>query len=235
MKVTEHKLDNGQSIRLQSLTGTVISASTSTTTSIHQSAPEVLNRYTVLPGQIHSRTHTKHSVWLRLEDGHEHSVDLDDLSLPVREGHVVSLVYGGPTWSGTTWLFGARNHTTGKVFCDVLCLKEVLRQWKMSIGIGRSFLTWTLTGALLPGLISFLTVPPKDRLVMAAMMSIVGAVVSFFCWLFFGMMGGFEGRAAALTEEISELGLKALKAEPAPRREESAVDPSTAPEMSSAA
>lgn len=212
MPIVEHTLSNGQAIRLETFTGTVVSADKSSRTSVHQEAAEALSADTVIPGRIYSTTRTDQALWLRTADGKERSVTLRDLSLPVREGHLVSVLWGGPAHDERTYLFGAFNHTADALRCDVGVLKERLREWKLSIGTASSFMLWTFGLAAIGALWAYLGTDSSDRFGLAFMAGFVGTFVGAFVWTFVGFSFGPGRRALALTEEINELGGQALRA-----------------------
>lgn len=137
---------------------------------------------------------------------------LRDLSLPVREGHLVSVLWGGPAHGERSYLFGALNHTTDAVTCDVTVLKEKLRAWKLSVGAGSSFMLWTFWIAAISALWAFLGIKSADKFGVALMAGMAGAFVGAFLWTFVGSNVGPGRRALALTEEINALGCQALRA-----------------------
>jgi len=212
MSLVEPTLSNGQVIRLATLTGTVISASKASQTAVSQDAPIVLSAKTVIPGQIRSTTQTTQDLWLRMADGKEQAISLTDFDLPVREGHTVSVLWGGPAWSEGGSCFGARNHTTGDVRCDVMVLGHSLKEWRLSVGAGSSMALWTFGTALVLALPAFFVSGggTENKAAMALGAAMLGGFVGLMAWVFVGSNIGPGRRAAALSNEISELGRKAL-------------------------
>jgi hypothetical protein len=215
MPLIEHALSNGQRIRLVTLTGTVVGTQQDSWTSVNQGAATVLSKDLVIPGQVYSTTHVKQEVWLRGADGKEQCVELAGFNIPAREGHVVSVLWGGPARRESGGCFGARNHTTGEVRCDVTVLGQSLKEWKLKVGAGSSLALWTLGAALILSLWAFSAsrggIDKKAAMALGA--ALVGGFVGLGAWVFVGSNLGPERRAVALTREINELGRNALQHE----------------------
>jgi hypothetical protein len=218
MNLSQPILSNGQGIRLLTLTGTVLSASKSSRMLVDQDAPTVLSKDFVIPGRVHASTQTTQELWLQTDDGKEHAVHLTGINLPVRDAHVVSVVYGGPAWSEGGHCFGARNHATGDVRCDVTVLGNSLREWRLAVGAGSSLALWIFVTALAIALPAFALSGGglEKKGAMAVGGAIVGAFVGLVAWVFIGSNIGPERRATALVAEINEFGRQALLREQRP-------------------
>lgn len=166
----------------------------------------------VIPGQVRSTTQTTQDLWLRMADGKEQAISLTDFDLPVREGHLVSVLWGGPAWSDSGYCFGARNHTTGEVRCDVTVLGHSLKEWHLSVGAGSSMALWTFGAAVGLALPAYFVASGgvDNKAAMALGGAIVGGLVGLMAWVFVGSNIGPGRRAVALSNEISELGRKSL-------------------------
>jgi hypothetical protein len=219
MPLVEHALSNGQRIRLATLTGTVVGTQQDSWTSVNQRAATVLSKDLVIPGEVYSTTHVKQEVWLRGADGKEQCFELSGFNIPAREGHVVSVLWGGPARRESGGCFGAFNHTTGEVRCDVTVLGESLKEWKLKVGAGNSLALWTSGTALLLALWAFGASRGgiDNKAAMALGAALVGGFVGLGAWVFVGSNLGPERRAVALTREINELGRNALQHEWASR------------------
>jgi hypothetical protein len=218
MNLSQPILSNGQGIRLLTLTGIVLSASKSSRMLVDQDAPTVLSKDFVIPGRVHASTQTTQELWLQTDDGKEQAVDLTGINLPVRDGQVVSVVYGGPAWSEGGGCFGARNHATGDVRCDITVLGSSLKEWRLAVGAGSSLALWIFATALAIALPAFALSRGglENKAAMALGGAFIGAFFGFVAWLFIGSNIGPERRATALVAEINELGQQALLHEQLP-------------------
>lgn len=107
-------LSNGRTVAMDAFTGEVIESSRSQTSTVEQDAATVLSKDLIIPGQIRSRTDVTAEVWLRSAAGREKQFNLQNIGLPMRVGHRVSVLWTGPEVGRPGWFTGARNHTTGE-------------------------------------------------------------------------------------------------------------------------
>ncbi|RYE41706.1 MAG: hypothetical protein EOP24_35770 [Hyphomicrobiales bacterium] len=122
-------LPGSRRIWLEVVRGTVIEASESSVSVIHQARDrsQFIEGVAVFrPGRISSEVVSVHKVWLRKADGRESAFDLTDFPVDVRAGHSLSLVIGAAEGVQEGAVFGAMNNTTGKfnfdesIHCDRL-------------------------------------------------------------------------------------------------------------------
>lgn len=212
MDFKEFTLANGQRIRLATVSGTVVAAKTSRSVSVTQGDPLVLSKDVALPGAITTTVRTKQGLWLVDDQGKERFYKLAGFNLPAREGHRVSIVFGAPEGSSEGSIFGAMNHISGDVVCDVMALGAALRAWRFQIGTVRSFLTWTLLPALAIGLLVLVGAAGTldQRLGYAVLSAIACVIVAPFVWMGIGFKLGPGARMNELASQINQLGRTAL-------------------------
>jgi hypothetical protein len=186
----EAALTNGQSIRLATLSGTVLDPSGSTGA----------------PGK-------KGGFWLLDKEGKESFIRAIGLGIAVRPGHRVSLVYGAPSAHVEGALFGAMNHTTGEVACDIMKLGKALRSWRLDVAEGKSFLIWAFAPCLILALFAFASPSARlDNRIFATIASAIGGfILGSLAWYFVGFRLGPEARLGELAEQINALGTVALQ------------------------
>ncbi len=211
MASSEYKLSNGQAFRLVTTTGTVLSTTRDHKLQIHQGAATILPQGTVLPGGITSSTRTTQEVWIKTSNGKEEAVKLESFTVPMREGHQISVVSGSPLGSEQQTVFGVRNHTADRTEARVAPMRGVLSDWKLDVGASASVARWALVpAALFGGLVFFKMDPSGDRPLFAAMAAGFGAILGISAWLNVGSGMGTKARTDALLKEIKELGLTEL-------------------------
>lgn len=208
MDFKEFTLDNGQRIRLATVSGTVAATKTSRSVSVTQGEPLVLSKDVALPGSISTTVRTKQGLWLLDDQGKERFYKLGGFELPAREGHRVSIVFGAPANSSDGSIFGAMNHTSGEVVCDIMALGASLRAWRFQIGTVRSFLLWTLVPASVIGLLvlsgsagSF-----DQRLGYAVLSAIACVIAAPMLWMGVGFKLGPGARMNELAAQINQFG-----------------------------
>lgn len=210
MKLTEVVLDNGQRIRLATLTGIVISAPSDLVGSARKTAELTLTKDFVVGARVGGDVQ---GFWLQDEAGVERFVQLNGFVLPAREGHRVSVLFGAPAWLRDGASFGARNHSSGDVVCDITVLRTALRSWGINVGALGSLLRWTAAFAGLLAVIAFFVSkgPLDNQAAMALGWLCVGAVAGVLAWLFVGSNIGPDARARQLAAQINEAGDAALR------------------------
>ncbi|WP_431264588.1 hypothetical protein ACQ859_03245 [Roseateles chitinivorans] len=212
MDFKEFTLDNGQRIRLATVTGTVVSAKTSRSVTVTQGDPLVLSKDVALPGSITTTVRTRQGLWLQDDRGQERFYKLGGFELPAREGHDVSILFGAPAGSSDASIFGAMNHTSGDAVCDVMVLGTALRAWRFQIGTVSSFLMWTLLPALVIGLLVLMGAGGKfdQRLGYAVISAIACVIAGPILWMLIGFNLGPGSRMNELASQINQLGRTAL-------------------------
>lgn len=212
MDFKEFTLSNGQRIRLATVTGAVVASKTSRSVSVTQGDPLVLSKDVALPGSITTTVRTKQGLWLRDDQGQERFYKLGGFELPAREGHHVSIAFGASANSSDGSIFGAMNHTSGDVVCDILSLGATLRAWRFQIGTVRSFLLWTLVPALVVGLLVLIGSAGSfnQRLGYAVLSAIACVIAAPILWMGVGFRLGPGARMNELASEINQLGRTAL-------------------------
>lgn len=212
MDFNEFTLDNGQRIRLATVSGTVVAAKTSRSVSVTQGDPLVLSKDVALPGAITTTVRTRQGLWLLDERGNERFYKLGGFELPAREGHHVAIVFGAPAGSSEGSIFGAMNHTSGDAVCDVMVLGTALRAWRFQIGTVSSFLMWTLLPALVIGLLVLMGAGGKfdQRLGYAVLSAIACVIAGPILWMLIGFRLGPGARMNDLASQINQLGRTAL-------------------------
>lgn len=206
---SKHTLSNGQGIWLKSFTGEVLSEARHFHTSISQADPIVLSDKLVAPGAIHSAEHESHRVWLRDAAGAEKEVDLANVKLSLRPGHVVTAVWGSSETNAKGTYLAARNHTTGELRHDVVAaLGDDLKQWQLDIGLWPSFFKWAGAGALF-GIILLEWFSRNERggtpLSLFFVWAMVGCIPVLTLWGIFGIRLGPNKRANELVLEINNV------------------------------
>lgn len=111
MQNIEH---NGRSLKLYPLHGEVvkIDATTTTTISSHggDSHTDLEGKFAIRPVSISSHTNYEREVWLKDMNGREHTIMLNDKSIKLREGNLVTI--GLIENSNKQSLMSLKNHNT---------------------------------------------------------------------------------------------------------------------------
>jgi len=201
-------LSNGQRIWMNVATGEVIDASKTHVTSIEQSAPTVLSdgrTMAVAAGRISSRTDIASELWLRMPDGRERSFHFQNVHVPVRPGHRISVLWGAPVGQEDGWNFGARNHTTGRSSVDLVgAVGAELKQWKLKVGGSPAFLGVIATGMLLGAAAAFVRTESSDRLGYAIVGAIAGGLIGFIASIPLVIALVVNPRAKRLLQEVEQ-------------------------------
>lgn len=190
MNFKEAALANGQSIRIATMSGTVLDPSGSTGT-----------------------PRKKGGFWLLDNEGKESFMRSAGLGIAVRPGHRVSLVYGAPSAQVDGVMFGAMNHTTGEVACDIMVLGQALRSWRLDVAEGKSFLIWAFAPCLALALLAFASPATRlDNRIFAAFWGAIGGfILGSVAWYFVGFRIGPQARLGELAAQINALGVAALQ------------------------
>ncbi len=214
MNLTEVVLDNGQRIRLATITGTVIGATGDRATSGRHSPPLTLTKDFVVAARTDEAGAGPQGFWLVDDQGSERYVQLSGFALAAREGHRVSVLFGAPAWRREGASFGALNHSSGDMVCDITVLGTALRSWGIKVGAMSSLLRWTVSFAGILGGIAFvMTRGPLDNQAAMALGGLcAGAVAGVLAWTFVGSGLGPDARARQLALQINDAGAAALRA-----------------------
>lgn len=112
MEVVEH---NGRSLKLYPLHGEVVKIDATTTTSVSgqggDSYTSLEGNFAVRPVSISSHTNYEREVWLKDMNGKEHTIMLNDKSIKLREGNLITI--GLIEIGNKQSLMSLKNHATG--------------------------------------------------------------------------------------------------------------------------
>lgn len=155
----------------------------------------------------------KGGFWLLDNEGKESFMRSAGLGIAVRPGHRVSLVYGAPSAQVDGVMFGAMNHTTGEVACDIMVLGQALRSWRLDVAEGKSFLIWAFAPCLALALLAFASPATRlDNRIFAAFWGAIGGfILGSVAWYFVGFRIGPQARLGELAAQINALGVAALQ------------------------
>ncbi|WP_311950182.1 hypothetical protein [Halomonas piscis] len=115
MEVAEH---NGRSLKLYPLHGEVVKIDATTTTSVSgqggDSYTSLEGNFAVRPVSISSHTNYEREVWLKDMNGKEHTIMLNDKSIKLREGNLVTI--GLIENNNKQSLMSLKNHNTDDLY-----------------------------------------------------------------------------------------------------------------------
>ncbi|ABD72007.1 hypothetical protein Rfer_4321 (plasmid) [Rhodoferax ferrireducens T118] len=217
MSSTDHTLSGGQKFWICDFTGEVVEANKVSHTSIHQGSPSYMTNVSgdgsvglmVVPGAVSSTEHTSQELWLKNVDGEEQSFGVGHIGLPMRVGHVVTVVWigGGGKTEGRN--VAARNHTTGEIRCELeRVLSDNFNTLMFSDGAGKGSLTWAAVGAVL-GMI-FVSVFLREGYLLPG--AFFGAFVGLSAYPILGRFKALRGRLFAELSGVVKNRLEAIQA-----------------------
>lgn len=222
--MSKHKLSNGQEVWFRTFTGEVLSEKKTVNTSIHQLAPtytanvdkDGVAGLSVIPGEVYSELQTEHDVWLRDANGKEKMFNLGNIGLPVRSGHIVTVVWGSTEGNKTGHHIGARNHTTNEVLCNVeRTVGDGLKDWKLDVGVDAYLWKSIAKGAALGAFAGFFVgfAKQSDTLGWTVFLSICGAILAAVFSLKIGYQLFLGPKFKKLLNEIDSLSKSKLLAD----------------------
>lgn len=136
MSSTSYTLSSGQSFLFSIIEAEVVNNERSESVSIHSSGGGgYVGQYGgyVQAPTIHSTTTSNQRIWLRLQNGSEHHLDLENADLPTRTGHQLRLQYVSQDGGENTRLTAVHNITTSR-YLDyterAFPLMDTSRGWK---------------------------------------------------------------------------------------------------------
>ena len=111
METIEH---NGRRLGFYPLHGEVVKIDDSTITTVHghggDSHTDLEGKFAVRPMSISSQVHYEREVWIKDEQGKEHTIALNNKSIKLREGNLVT--FGIVEGKNSQSLIALKNHTT---------------------------------------------------------------------------------------------------------------------------
>lgn len=209
MSKTEHKLSNGQSMWVQTITGKVLEQSKISHTEIRQGRATVGHNF-VVPGRIYSETHTTQEVWLQDDAGGEHLVNLEQLDLAVRGGHTVTAAWAGLSGKDSGQCFSARNHTTGKERYRIFNAlgNDDFPELNVDIGLGKVIRNWAFGGAIAAALIGPLLTPGRVTIIVFFLLAAICAIGGSISGVIIGWVVGIfsvQNTAKRLAAKINKI------------------------------
>ena len=113
MTRSTHLLSNGDTVWMDSFTGTVVVSSETSNTVVHQNEylQNVGGSWVRTPGAVQSNVVTTHKIWLKASDGSERDFDFSSVPLALREGHNVSVIWMGKEDLPSSVTVAAINHS----------------------------------------------------------------------------------------------------------------------------
>lgn len=213
-----YTLSNGQRGWMETVTGEVVDQTRNVRTEVTQSAPTMLSKDLVIPGRVSSHKVVEQELWIRTPDGKEESHQVGHLDLSVRQGHVVTLLWGGPESLNNGWYYACHNHSTGQVTSNVLSIGTALRRWKLRFGSGAMALKGMVTGAPIAAVCAlfYTSGSMSSKLDYAVIFGILGAIGGLFLGCTVGQQLGPNQRAARLVGDIDEAARRHLRTVAAP-------------------
>lgn len=143
------QLSNKQNFWAVSFTGEVIQADRRTLTHVHEAPGHSMGAKGYIPGPVYSSHSTLDEVWLRDDQGREHRYSSGKVTVPMRLGHRVTVLWGGAEHQSDGHYVGIHNHSTGERICSIQKFgAERLKSFGVHLGLGGHLLGWTVASAI---------------------------------------------------------------------------------------
>ncbi|NWO07474.1 MAG: hypothetical protein HLX50_17820 [Alteromonadaceae bacterium] len=189
MEVVEN---NGVSLNLYPMHGEVVKIDETTTTTISghggSSHTDAEGKFAIRPISISSQTNYEREVWIKDMKGKEHTIMLNDKTIKLREGNLVTvgIVESGKTQS----LIGLKNHATGDKYSfsssDALVDNYKFSKKSHEMGLFQWFLLATISGV---GMFYVLRKIVRETALGSIVSNSSDALIMISVLVFFGLVG----------------------------------------------